>query len=300
MRISAMLFMIALSFSAMAQQDPIYAQYMLNPVLINPAYAGLNNEVNISAGYRTQWTSLEGQPQTLMLSGNTSLLNNKAGAGVLIVNDRIGNVSNLETNVQFAYKLNLDETTLSFGMQAGVQKFTTDYGALTILDQGDNAFSGTERGSRLNLGAGAILKNENFFLGLSVPRLLPSSFNNGGQRFDVYNQHFYLAGAYVHYFNERVRFKPSVLLRAVKGAPASVDLSANLNVNALHTFGVFARNFKSYGLTLQTLIKDQLRFGYVFEMPTNKSIGSNFTTHEIVLGIRLTMLDFQETTNHNF
>ncbi len=185
-------------------------------------------------------------------------------------------------------------------MQAGFQKFSSDYGALSILDQGDNAFTGTARGTRINIGAGAILKNEKFFIGLSVPRLLPSTFDNGGQTFELYNQHFYLAGSYVHYFNERIRFKPSVLLRGVKGAPVSVDVAANLNINALHTVGLFTRNLKSYGLLLQTQVKEQLRFGYVFEMPTNRSVGTNFTTHEIVLGIRLSMFSFQQNSNSNF
>ena len=268
--------------------------------MINPAYAGLNNNLNVTAGYRTQWTSLDGQPQTLNLSANTSLFNNQAGIGMLIVNDRIGNVTNTEASAQLAYRINLQQSIFSFGMLAGFQSFNTDYGALNILDDGDNAFIGAERGTRMNIGAGAILKSERLFVGLSVPRLLPSRFSNGGQRFDLYNQHFYLAGAYVHYFNQHVRFKPSVLLRGVKGAPLSVDVGANINFNGLHTLGLFSRNFKTYGLLLQTLIKEHLRFGYVFELPTSKSVGSRFTTHEVLLGLRLSVLDFHEDSISNF
>jgi len=79
-----------------AQQDPLYSQYMLNPLLINPSYAGLNNNFNAMVGYRMQWTGLEGQPHTLNASAHTSLVNNKIGLGILFVNDRIGNISNTE------------------------------------------------------------------------------------------------------------------------------------------------------------------------------------------------------------
>ncbi len=289
-----------ISLSAFAQQDPLYSQYMLNPLLINPAYAGLNNNLNAMVGYRTQWTGLEGQPTTINASAHTSLANNKVGAGFLLVNDRIGNITNTETNLSAAYKLNFKESVFSFGMQAGIQNYRTDYSELNIFDPSDNAFIGGERGTRLNIGAGAILKSEKFFIGVSVPRLLPSTFTNGGQEFELYNQHYYLMGAYVHYLNPQVRLKPTVLFRGVSGAPASVDLAFNVNINAIHTAGLFTRNFNTYGLLVQTLLKEQYRFGYVFELPTNKSVGTNFTTHEISLGVLLSAFSYHEHTLSNF
>jgi len=289
-----------LVISARAQQDPLYSQYMLNPLLINPAYAGLNNNVNAMVGYRTQWAGFEGQPKTFNASAHTSLVNNKVGAGILFTNDQIGNIKNTETNIALAYKLNLKETVFSFGMQAGFQNYTTDYSELNVFDPDDYAFIGGERGSRMNIGAGAILKSEKLFIGLSVPRLLPSTFKNGGMEFELYNQHYYLAGAYVLYLNERIRLKPSVLLRGVSGAPASVDLAFNVNLNAIHTAGIFTRNFNTYGFLVQTLVKEQLRLGYVFELPTNQSVGTKFTTHEICVGILLSAFSFHDRTLGNF
>jgi type IX secretion system PorP/SprF family membrane protein len=289
-----------ISLSVSAQQDPLYSQYMLNPLLINPAYAGLNNNFNAMVGYRTQWAGFDGQPQTINASGHTSLVNNKVGAGLLLMNDKIGNISNTEVNASFAYKLQLNETVLSFGMQAGVQNFRTDYSSLNLFDPGDNAFIGGERGTRINIGAGAILKSEKFFIGLSVPRLLPTTFKNGGQEFELYNQHAYLMAGYVHYLHEYIRLKPSILLRGVGGAPASMDLAFNINFNAIHTAGLFTRNFNTYGVLLQTFLKEKYRFGYVYEMPTNKSVGTQFTTHEIMLGIQLSVFSFHERSLSNF
>ena len=288
------------SFTSFAQQDPLYSQYMINPLLINPAYAGMNNNLNAMVGFRTQWTGFDGQPKTLNASSHSSFLNNKAGAGILVVQDRLGISTTTEINTSFAYKLILSETTFSFGMQVGVQNFKSAYSSLNLSDPIDPAFTSGERTSRLNLGAGAILKSEKYFIGLSVPRLLPSTFTNGGQEFELYNQHFYLMGAYVHYLNERIRLKPSALLRGVKGAPASVDLAFNVNINAIHTAGLFTRNFNTYGILLQTLLAEKYRFGYVFELPTNKSVGTKFTTHEISLGILLSIFGFHEHSLSNF
>jgi type IX secretion system PorP/SprF family membrane protein len=296
----ASLLFLTVSMCAVAQQDPLYTQYLLNPLIINPAYSGLNNNFNAMVGYRTQWTGLEGQPQTINASIHTSLVDNKVGAGVLVINDKIGNMTSTEANATFSYKLNFNESTFSFGMQAGVQNFRTDYSGLNIRDMGDAAFTGGERGTRINMGAGVALKSEKFFVGLSVPRLLPTRFKNGGSEFDLYNQHFYLTGSYVYYVNEKVRLKPSVLLRGVKGAPASVDFAVSANFNTLHTVGLFTRNLNTYGILLQTLLAEKYRFGYAFEIPTSKSVGTSFSTHELTLGVLLSVFDFHDRTFSNF
>jgi type IX secretion system PorP/SprF family membrane protein len=288
------------AISLLAQQDPLYSQYLVNPLVINPAYAGLNNNMNAMVGYRTQWTGFEGHPETFTGSIHSSIVNNKAGAGLMIVQDKLGNATTTEFNASFAYKLNLGQTTLSFGMQAGLQNFKTDAGSLNLYNPDDPAFATNERISRVNLGAGAILKGERYMLGLSVPRLLPTTFSNGGQDFQIYSQHLYLFGAYVFYMNEHIRFKPAALVRAVGGAPASIDLAFNFNINTVHTAGVFTRNFNTYGLLLQTMLQDKFRLGYVFEMPTNQSVGSQFTSHEITLGVKLTAFGFQDNSVSNF
>lgn len=293
------LFLIA-TLQVFAQQDPLYSQYMLNPLLINPAYAGLNNNANAMAGYRTQWTGLEGQPTTMNLSAHTSVANNKVGVGILFSNDKVGGLSTTETNFSASYKLQFEESTFSFGMNAGIQSFRTDNSGINLFDPDDNAFAGDQRGSRLNIGAGAILKSEKFLIGFSVPRMLPSNFSSGGQDYQLYNQHYYLMMGYVHYLNEHIRLKPSVLLRGVKGAPPSTDIAFNLNINAIHTAGIFTRNFNTYGLLLQTLINEKLRVGYVFEVPTNNSLGPQFTSHEISVGLRLSVLSFHDKSLSNF
>src|SRR6185369_9149970 len=125
--------------------------YMLNPLLINPAYAGLTNNLNAMAGYRTQWTGYEGHPQTFYASAHTSLVDNKVGTGILLINDRLGNVATTEANASFAYKLNFSNSTFSFGMRAGMLSYQANYSNLNLYDPNDIAFTGGNRGTRANL-----------------------------------------------------------------------------------------------------------------------------------------------------
>jgi type IX secretion system PorP/SprF family membrane protein len=303
--IFTLLVAFTITLQASAQQDPIYAQYLTNPMLVNPSYAGLNNNLQVNAGYRMQWMGLDASPKTFNLNGNMSILENRAGVGASMLQDKIGNTTITEFNAVFAYKLKLQNNmTFSFGMQGGVLGFKTDNttgAGINIRDPGDDAFpAGTTRTSSVNLGTGITLMGDKFIVGLSVPRMLPTKINSGTQDFQLYNQHYYLFGAYVHTINERLRFKPSVLLRAVKGAPVSADVALNLNINMVHTVGVFVRNMNAYGVLLQTMFAEKFRLGYVFELPSSKSVGTQFTTHEIQLGLRIGVLNFHERSLSNF
>ncbi len=283
------------------QQDPLYSQYINNPMVINPAYAGLNNNFNASLSYRTQWGGFEGNPTTVNVNGHISLVDNRVGAGLLIVQDKIGNVTNTEFQLAGAYKLQLEDVTFSFGMQAGVINFQSDFNKLNLADPGDPAFAGNENLSKPNIGAGVALKSERYFVGLSVPRLLSTTFKSSmGEQFDLYNQHYYLFGGYVFNMGTRIRLKPSVLLKSVKGSPLSTDLNFNLNIDQLYTAGVFTRNFNTYGIQLGALLKEQFRLGYTFEIPTAGSVGSQFNTHEIMLGVRMSLLNFHDRSLSNF
>lgn len=302
MRFTFTLLLLAFSTITWAQQDPLYAQYLMNPLIINPSYAGINNNLQANVGYRIQWMGLDASPRTLNLNGAVSIVDNKAGIGATLTQDRIGNTSITEFNGAFAYKLKFaNNMVFSFGMQGGVLGFRTDNNELKIRDAGDDAFpEGTTRTSTVNVGTGVTLMSDKFIVGLSVPRMLPSKINSGGQQFELYNQHFYLFGSYVYNINERLRFKPSVLLRGVKGAPLSADVALNLNLNMVHTAGIFVRNMNSFGVMLQTMLAEKFRLGYAFEIPTKKSVGPSFPTHEITLGIRMGVFNFHERSLTNF
>ncbi len=286
---------------AFGQQDPLYSQYINNPMVINPAYAGLNSNFNASVAYRNQWGGFEGNPKTFNFNSHVSLVDNKVGLGLLVVQDQIGGAKNTEVQGAFSYKLPLDDTkTFSFGMQAGFINFRNNYSDLNLDDPTDEAFLQNENVSKPNLGAGAILKSDKFFFGVSIPRLLNTTLSQGGQDFQLYDRTLYVFGSYAYFINENIRFKPAVLLRAVKGSPISVDLNANFNFNEKYTAGVFTRNFNTYGVQLQAKLGDKLRFGYTFELPTNNSVGSAFTTHELFLGLTMPTFDFHDRSISTF
>lgn len=287
------LLVVASGVHAFAQQDPLYSQYLNNPFVLNPAYAGLTDNLNVSLSYRNQWEALPGAPQTINANGHISLLNNRMGAGLMFVSDRIGSSTINELFASYSYRVQIDDgKTLSFGLQAGLANYQIDNSKVNPFDRTDPLFSGDVSETKPSFGAGVILRSDKLFLGLSVPRLLKTTFETQGLQSSLYTQHYYAMGSYLLFLSERVRFRPSALVKLVSGAPASVDLNASFIFFENYQAGLLTRNFNTYGLFMQALIKDSFRLGYVFEMPTGSSVGSNFSTHEITLGFRLNALSF--------
>lgn len=300
-----LVFLISFVANVQAQNDPLYAQYLNNPLLINPAYTGLNNNFNASVTYRKQWAGFEGSPSTGNVSAHTSLVNNKMGVGIVLLQDKIGNSNNTEIQGTYAYKIGFNKMYLSFGLQAGVLNFRSNNTLLNPYDKGDAVFMQNQDITKPSFGAGIILKSDRFFIGLSVPRMLKATgtfIDSASNAFEanVYNQHFYGTAAYVFNLSKRVHLKPSLLIKWVKGAPVSVDYQANIILDGKYIAGLYTRNLNSMGALLQFKFTKGYRFGYAYEIPLSNSVGTQFNSHEICLGINLSLFGSHDTFLSNF
>ncbi len=289
-----------LSVASMAQQDPLYSQYIINPLIINPAYSGITTDLNASVMYRKQWAGFEGSPVTMNANAHMALSNNRMGAGVIILQDQIGTDKTTEVTLTYGYHLPLNkEITLSFGLQGGVINYKSDY-SVVKFNPADIKFTNQSEW-KPNLGTGLIVRSEKFMVGFSVPKLLKATSTIDQYSTSLYNQHVYALGAYVFQLSYRIKLKPWILARMVKGAPASFDYGAAMKIDDSYSLGLFTRNFETYGALAQINLGDHLRFAYVFELPTKKSVGTQYTTHELTLGVRLSVLNFHDLeTIRNF
>ncbi len=285
-------FCIALS-QAWAQQDALYSQYMQNPLTINPAYTGIYNMFSATAISRWQWVGMDGAPQTNILTAHSSIANNKLGVGAIILNDRFGISNNTEAQATLAYKIRLSDSedkVLSFGMQGGLINYNFNYADLRLKDGEDPNFANARLSStQPNVGAGVFYKGEKWFAGLSVPKMLNSSFDDGRTSDTQYKRHFFLTAGYLVDFTT-VQFKPSFLLRYVNGAPVSVDLNASFLIKDILWLGASFRYLNSTVFMAQIQLTDMLRLGYALDLPATSVIKTSYGSHELMLNIDLKLL----------
>jgi hypothetical protein len=82
------------------------------------------------------------------------------GVGLMIVRDQIGENSNTLIQATYAYKLDLNGTYLSFGLQGGLINYRSDNFTLNPYDQDDAVFLGKQNYTKPTFGAGLIVKND--------------------------------------------------------------------------------------------------------------------------------------------
>lgn len=266
-----------------AQQESLGTQYMYNPLVFNPSYAGMNDITNVTLNSRFQWSALEGSPTSLAFAANTSIVDGKVGLGLVVGNDQIGVTDNTEVALSYAYKIGSVSSSFSFGLQTGFDFYKSNTADLDLRVDNDPFFvPGTEQSTTFNIGAGVSYMSDQLFVSLSVPKLFDTGIGGGAETIEV-KQHFYLMGAYIIDLKPGFKMKPSVLLRGVPGTPLAYDINVNFLIGNHLRAGVFTRSFKTYGLMARFEFMEAYRIGYSFEMLGQKFAGKLLPTNEIML-----------------
>ena len=280
---------------ALAQQDPIASQYHLNPAMINPAYSGLYNSFMINANSRLQWMGMEGSPFSNYLTVTSSLVAQRIGGGVLISQDNLGITSTTEMAVMRAYRIESGATTFAFGLQGGMVNIKHKQNNLTLRYPDDPDFlPNTQSVMKPNFGAGISIMGESYYIGLSVPRLMDVKFEDGITDNVLYNRHYYASASFIKDITPFMKLKPVAFIRYVDGAPLSYDIGANILWNHKFWFGAYTRNLTTQGALFQLIVNQIVRLGYAVEVPTTKNIETRFISHEVVIGIDLSLFSDQE------
>jgi type IX secretion system PorP/SprF family membrane protein len=289
-RFALLLLLAAPGATAHAQQDPLYSQYMFNTLAFNPGYAGSGDVFTAMALSRHQWVGFAGAPSTQTLLMHTPLRNHNVGLGFTLMNDRIGPTDQLGVYGDFAYRIRTGEDTrLAFGLKAGMNVYQADVAALATVE--NDPANANIRGQLLpNFGFGLFWHSDRYYLGLSIPKLLTNQIDAVADNVVVTAEearHYFLIGGYVFDLNMDLKFRPSFMVRAVQGAPLSMDLNANFLLRERVWFGAMYRIGNSAGLLAQYQINDQLRCGYAFDLTTNRLGAYNAGTHEVMISYDL-------------
>lgn len=282
------LIIIVFSVTTMySQQDAQYTQYMYNMTVLNPAYAGSQGTLSLGFLGRSQWVGIDGAPKTFTASINAPIRKN-VGLGFSVIADNIGPLKEQSVYADFSYTIPLSENSnLAFGVKGGVTFLNAD---LQLLDLGDDvideAFGEKIDRTSPNFGAGLYYYTDRFYLGLSMPNALKTlHFNkeNGYIYEAVEEMHYFLSAGYVFDVSNTVKLKPSTMIKAVKGAPVSIDLSANALINEKIEFGVSWRLDDSVSGIFNIRISPSARIGYAYDYITSNLGEFSSGSHEVLL-----------------
>ena len=282
--------LLLISVNIFAQQEPQYTQYMYNPTLVNPAYAGSKGHTTVYGMYRSQWVGLDGAPETINFSMNKPINASNLGYGISVVNDRIGLSDETQLAVDLSYTIFFtNDYRLAFGIKTSANLLNIDYTKLKVYNPGELVLQ-NNISNRLspNIGAGLYFYNKKGYVGASVPMLLDTkkyddiANSNIDQRY-----HMYVMGGKVFDLGLNTKFKPAFISKIVSGSPVQLDLSANFLFNEKFTLGAAYRWSASVSAMAGFSVNNKLFIGYGYDRETTKLANFNSGSHEIFLQFEL-------------
>jgi len=271
-----------------AQLKPLSDHYVLNPMTINPAYAGNRGALNIAAFYRQQWVGIEGAPRTLTLAADAPLLDDKIGLGLVIENDKIGVTSETAFQSVYSYKVGMGKGKLSLGLGAGLITTNTAWSELTAIDPGDDHYLVDSKIFVVpDFSFGIYYSVQRYFAGLSIPRLLSYKFDYEQDKYSMNvdpEQYYYLFNTgYLFNISEKTKFLPSALIYYSPGEEVLYDINAIVSLQDKFWIGGAYRNERSVSGFFQFHVNEQLKVAYIYDFQLGDLSSYSSGTHEIMM-----------------
>ncbi|MFI5136595.1 MAG: type IX secretion system membrane protein PorP/SprF [Sphingobacteriales bacterium] len=308
---------------AFAQQKPQYTQYVFNNLLLNPAVTGIENYTDVKAGYRSQWTGLQGAPVTSYLTIDAPIGDNfiqgdatafpaegginpssrlytqnymaaepHHGIGFMIVSDQAGPITQTNIDVTYAYHLGLtDRLNLAVGVAAGLNHINLNTAELTLETPFDPAIAnGNNSQWKPDLSTGIWLYSSDYYFGASVQQLLPEnlyfSTNNSYNQSKTVPQYFVTGGVKL-FLTDDITLLPSFLVKQISPTPLTYDVNAKFSFQDKIWIGASYRHGDSFGVLAGVNISSFINIGYSYDITTSALNTVSNGTHEIVISLLL-------------
>lgn len=270
---------------SMAQQNVQFTQYMFNGLVINPAYAGADEALSLTFIHRSQWTGMDNAPSTQTLAAHTLIRKKQVGAGLTVVNDRVGIHKNLTLLNSYAYHIRTGKQSyFSMGLQGGIKSIRSDYASLMGASGDPATMNAYVSRVFFDFGAGIYFRSRKFDAGFSVPEINTQRFYNTDSATSRFNPSALLL--FVRYrimLSDQFVLEPSTLIKYLKGVPLSADLNMNMIYRNVLTFGLSYRTRESVDFILKGQVTPQLQFGYAYDHPIGNVARVSNGSHELMV-----------------
>jgi type IX secretion system PorP/SprF family membrane protein len=313
----SLLSLIVLSFlggASLAQQVPMYSQYIMNGFLINPSFAGRDGYTTITLTTREQWVGLEQAPATYAASFQTRLLKNSyiskatsvrkklvrptkggnVGLGGYVFSDHNGIMRRTGFQLIYAYHIPMKQigglpSDLALGLAFTGYQFAINTDQL-IFDPDDPFLNNYDRSVFIpDFNFGASFTTGKYYAGFAMTNLLRGSLMFADTTAINRNElgHFFITGGYKFELAPDWTLEPSAFLK-------SSDMFSR-SFQADITARVYFRNDYWAGLSWRTndaLILlagfkyDRFHFGYAVDFALTDIRRQSFGTHEITLAVK--------------
>ncbi|WP_158975036.1 type IX secretion system membrane protein PorP/SprF [Cellulophaga sp. L1A9] len=282
--------------------SPQLSQYLAdNPFVLSPTYAGIGDHVKIRINGLTQWVGIEDAPDTQSLAADMRI-GNRSGVGIFLYNDRNGYTKQQGARLSFAHHLTLDrydDEFLSFGLSYNFNQFRIDIQEF-VNAGGDPGVTDDRSTANHNFDVGVLYRKDKFYASLNASNILDkdlSGFNITYEPNRLRNYYLYTGYRYKKSKNSDLEIEPSILYKMFESDGRSeTDMNLKFRFYQYEDYYYAGINYRFLNDQIGTplyiapivgLKKNNLYFGYSYQIQLNEITNYSTGTHVITLGVDL-------------
>lgn len=274
-----------------AQQTPMYTQYMLNDFAYNPAIAGTKEYYQAKSNNRYQWIGITDAPRTYVLSVFGPHRKYDMGYGGLLINDITGPTSKLGIYGSYAYNVKIkDGLRFSSGLSLGLLQYKIDGNKITLHDEGDVSMAHEMYVAYIpDATMGIYFYSNKYSAGIAVNQLFGTKVdfkNLEEQELNRLKQHITFHGSYLYEINNDFSIEPFLLIKFVSPAPIQFDINARVIYRNMFWGGIGFRTKDAASILIGYNYQDQLIFGYSYDLTFSDLRKYSSGTHELMIGAK--------------
>ncbi len=278
------------------QDEAIFSHYYLNPVIVNPAAAGFNDQHTILFNARAQWTGFPDAPKTVSALYHGSI-GPIFGVGARAVTETMGELTRIKGELNFAFRFPLgadEDIMLATGIAAKVQqtRLSDDFMGSNIFDPDQFLMEATNGENVFDAGLGVHATfSERTFVGLSFSNLVQTRLDGivtDTEQQSLFQYYVFYAGHEFDLVPNQFTLEPSMMLRQIQDAPFQVDLNMKagffLNNGQQLLAGLSYRSLGAVGVLLGTDLSN-FQVYYSYDTSFQNFQQYNGGSHEVTVAI---------------
>jgi type IX secretion system PorP/SprF family membrane protein len=229
--LSTLIFAIA-TLAAFAQEQAVYSQYHVFPVLINPGYTGFENKHQLLANARSSWTGFPGRPNTYTLMYNGPI-GDKLALGAGLFSEKAGDVSTTKLLFNYAFRFKIQKALIGLGLSSEFLNRKADSELLlnNQVDRNDATLESLIDGQQIfDASVGAhLLYDDRFFVSAALPNAVRTRLDEvvveESAREKSGGHYIFQLGYILNMPNQNFKIIPSLTVRKLRNTPSQVDIN---------------------------------------------------------------------------
>ncbi|MBK7937139.1 MAG: PorP/SprF family type IX secretion system membrane protein [Lewinellaceae bacterium] len=297
-----------ITLAAFAQEQAIYSQYQVFPILVNPGYTGFQDQHEFIGNARSTWTGFPGKPTdfTVMYSGP---LGDKLALGGGLFSEKVGDVTTLKFQLNYAFRFRIQKARIGLGLSTEFLNRRADAALLTnsLVDKNDDVLEGLTEGQKIfdaSIG-GYMLYDDRLFISASLPNTIRTRLDdvpvatNTNPNGSIFQHYIFQLGYIANIPSQNFQLIPSLTIRQIRDTPFQIDVNLQ---------GRFMEDKLIAGLTYRPSSKgsavfmigtklSKLQLFYSYDVSFSNFQQYNAGSHEISVAYTLPRKALKKTTD---